>query len=253
MRDAVVIATKLRTDQATSERPTEGQVRDHLGASLKRLGTDHVKLYYLHRINPSVPVEEIAEAMGKLIREGKIGGWGLSQAGVDEIRRANAVTPLTIIQSEYSIMERMFEKDVIPLCGKLGIDFVAFSPLASGFLSGKVQAGDRYEGDDVRRVITRFDPKNVHANQPLLNLLRRFAADKGATPAQISLAWMMAKWPFVTPIPSSRKMERIAENLGAADLELTRREMNAIEVELAKIEIHGNRTDEAIAKLRSPN
>ena len=143
----------------------------------------------------------------------------------------------------------MFETDILPLCRDSNIGFVAFSPMASGFLSGKVRPGDKYEGDDVRRVITRFDDKNMKANQPLLDLLHRFADEKGVTLAQISLAWMLAKWPFVTPIPGSRKIERIDENLGAADVELTDVELTRIESELKKLTIHGNRTDEDIRKL----
>ena len=148
-------------------------------------------------------------------------------------------------------MERMFERDVIPACEKLGIGFVPFSPLASGFLSGKVTANDKYAGDDVRRVITRFDKDNIRANQPLLDLLTAFARDKGASPAQISLAWMLHKKDFIVPIPGMRKIERIEENLGAADVALTEEEFEGIEAELAKIKIHGNRTDEDIAKLRN--
>jgi aryl-alcohol dehydrogenase-like predicted oxidoreductase len=250
VRDQVVIATKLRVNQSTSDNSVERQVREHLEASLRRLGTDHVELYYLHRINPAVPVEDVAEPMGKLIREGKIRGWGQSQSTPDQIRRAHAVTPLSAIQSEYSIMERMFETDVLPLCQELNIGFVAFSPLASGFLSGKVRPGDTYQGDDVRRVITRFAPENVRANQPLVEMLQRFAEAKGATPAQVSLAWMLAKWPFVTPIPGARKTERIEENLSAADIELAAGELDLLEQELAKIPMHGNRTDEDIMKLR---
>jgi aryl-alcohol dehydrogenase-like predicted oxidoreductase len=147
-------------------------------------------------------------------------------------------------------MERMFETEVLPLCQQLDIGFVAFSPLASGFLAGKIQGAQTYEGDDVRRVITRFNAANVAANQPLVNTLRRFADHKGATSAQISLAWMLAKWPFVTPIPGSRKIERIDENLAAADVELTPDELARIEKALATMPIHGNRTDEDIARLR---
>ena len=249
MRDKVVIATKLFITRSPLI-SVEKQIREHLEASLSRLGVDYVDLYYQHRVNPSVAVEEVAEAMGTLIKEGKILGWGQSQATPDQIRRAHAVAPLAAIQSEYSLMERMFEEEVLPLCRDLGIGFVAFSPLASGFLSGKVSANAQYEGDDVRRAITRFSPKNVKANQPLVELLQRFAQEKGATPAQISLAWMLAKWPFVTPIPGSRTAARIAENLGAADVELTTGELREIERELANIPIHGNRTDEDIAKLR---
>jgi aryl-alcohol dehydrogenase-like predicted oxidoreductase len=151
-----------------------------------------------HRVPDSISVEDVAAVMGELIAEGKILGWGQSQATEEQIRRAHAVTPLTAIQSEYSIMERMFEKDVIPACEELGIGFVPFSPLASGFLSGKVTANDTYTGDDVRRVITRFDKDNIRANQPLLDLLTAFAKEKGATPAQISLAWMLHKKDFIS-------------------------------------------------------
>jgi aryl-alcohol dehydrogenase-like predicted oxidoreductase len=249
-RDGVVIATKFFIRQSTTENSAEAQIRAKLDASLKRLGTDHVELYYQHRVSPDIPVEEIAGVMGKLLQEGKILGWGQSQATVKQIRAAHAVTPLSAIQSEYSMMERMFERDVIPLCKELGIGFVPFSPLASGFLSGKVSAGDKYEGDDVRRVITRFAPENVSANQPLIDLIARVAAKKRATPAQISLAWMLMKGDFIAPIPGSRKAERIRENLGAADVELTANEFDKLEAELAKIPLHGNRTDEDIAKLR---
>jgi aryl-alcohol dehydrogenase-like predicted oxidoreductase len=251
VRDQVVIATKFFIVQSSVADPADKQIRAHLDASLQRLGTDSVDLYYQHRISPDIPVEEIAEVMGNLIREGKIRGWGQSQATAEQIRRAHAVTPLTAVQSEYSMMERMFEHEVIPTCKELGIGFVPFSPLASGFLSGRVRADDQYQGDDVRRVITRFDKANIAANQPLIDLLHRFADEKGATQAQISLAWMLAKEDFIAPIPGSRKRERIAENLGAADVEITASELEQIETELAKIPIHGNRTDEDIAKLRN--
>ena len=250
IRDHVVIATKFHMAGPISRAELGKEIRAHLDASLARLGTDHVELYYQHRVRDSIPVEDVASVMGELIAEGKILGWGQSQATEEQIRRAHAVTPLTAIQSEYSVMERMFERDVIPACEELGIGFVPFSPLASGFLSGKVTANDAYIGDDVRRVITRFDKDNIRRNQPLLDLLTAFAKEKGSTPAQISLAWMLHKNEFIVPIPGSRNIERIKENLGAADIELTEEEFERIEVELAKIEIHGNRTDEDIAKLR---
>jgi aryl-alcohol dehydrogenase-like predicted oxidoreductase len=250
VRDEVVIATKFMILDRLSRAELRQQIRAHLEASLRRLSTDHVELYYQHRVPDSIPVEDVAEAMGELIEEGKILGWGKSQSRAEQIRRAHAVAPLTAIQSEYSIMERMFERDVIPACEELGIGFVPFSPLASGFLSGKASAGDAYSGDDVRRVITRFDEDNVRANQPLLDLLTGFAREKGATPAQVSLAWMLHKKDFIVPIPGSRRPERIEENLGAADVELTEEEFARIEAELANITIHGNRTDEDIARLR---
>ncbi|OFB35877.1 aldehyde oxidase [Mycolicibacterium sp. (ex Dasyatis americana)] len=250
IRDQVVIATKLHIDGDMTRSELGAQIRAHLDASLIRLGVDHVDLYYQHRVSDTIPVEDIAAVMGELIDEGKILGWGQSQATEAQIRAAHAVTPLTAIQSEYSMMERMFETDVIPACAELGIGFVPFSPLASGFLSGRVSAEDTYSGDDVRRVITRFDKDNIRANQPLLDLLTEFANDNGVTPAQISLAWMLHKADFIVPIPGSRKLERIEENLGAADVELTEDEYVHLETELANIELHGNRTDEDIAKLR---
>ena len=224
-------------------------VESHLDASLKRLKTDYVDLYYQHRVSKQIPVEAIAWCMGELIKKGKIRGWGQSQSTAEQIRLAHAVTPMTAVQSEYSMMERTFEKEVIPACGELGIGFVPFSPLGSGFLSGKYTPAQEYKGDDVRRVITRFEKENMVANQPLLDLLHLFAQEKNATPAQISLAWMLHKYKFLVPIPGSRKPERIAENLHAADLELTPEEFNRIEAKLANIEIHGNRTDEDIARL----
>lgn len=248
IRDKVVLATKLRVH--TGEGKTIDQVKQHVEASLKRLGTDYIDLYYQHRVNKEIPVEEVAEAMGILIKEGKIRAWGQSQSTEDEIRRANAITPLTAIQSEYSIMERGFEKDVIPTCKELGIGFVPFSPLASGFLSGKISPDTKYQGDDVRRVITRFSEKNIKANQPLLDLITKFAKEKEATPAQVSLAWMLHKEDFIVPIPGSRKLSRIEENLGATNVALSKKEFDSIEEELSKLEIHGNRTDEDIAKLR---
>ena len=182
IRDQVVLATKFRVTAPVYGTELSRHIREHLDASLTRLGTEHVELYYLHRVPDTTPVEDIAAVMGELINDGKIGGWGQSQASEDQIRRAHAVTPLTAIQSEYSIMERMFEADVLPACAELGIGFVPFSPLASGFLSGKVTADDTFTGDDVRRVITRFDAANIRANQPLLDLITEFAQTKGAQP-----------------------------------------------------------------------
>lgn len=254
IRGQVVIATKFlfqKNWEGNSGTRLMQEIRSHLEGSLKRLGTGHVELYYQHRVNKDIPVEEIAYCMGELIKEGKILGWGQSQATAEEIRRAHAVTPLTAIQNEYSIMERSSEKEVIPLCEALGIGFVPFSPLANGFLSGKVDPETQYTGLDARRVITRFDRDNMIANQPLLNLLNQFAAAKNATTAQISLAWMLHKKDFIVPIPGSRKPARIEENFGAAAVTLTDGEFAEIEAALGKIEIHGNRTDEDIAKLRS--
>ena len=247
LRHKVTIATKLHI---YSRENLEQQIESRIDASLKRLRTDFVDLYYQHRNEADVPPEEVAGIMGKLIQKGKIRGWGQSMTTADEIRRANVVTPLSAVQSEYSMMERMFEKNVIPICGELGIGFVAFSPMASGFLSGKYQKTDVYTGDDVRRVITRFAPENMEANQPLLLMLQEFAEQKHATSAQISLAWMLHKYSFVIPIPGMRKEDRLKENFGAAEITLTENEFDKIEKALSNIAIHGNRTDEDIAKLR---
>lgn len=254
MRDKVVIATKFlfqKDWEGNSPERLMQELRSRLESSLTNLGTDHIELYYQHRVNKDIPVEDIAYCMGEFMKEGKILGWGQSQATVAEIRRAHAVTPLTAIQSEYSMMERRFEEDVIPVCEELGIGFVAFSPLANGFLSGKVHPDTQYTGIDARRVITRFNKDNIIANQPLLDLIHQFATTKQATPAQISLAWMLHKKDFIVPIPGSRNPARMAENLGAADVTLTDAEYAEIAAELGKIKIHGNRADEDLAKLRS--
>ena len=243
IRDNIVLATKFmiaKTEQTSTREGLLAAMQSHVDESLKRLLTDHIDLYYQHRVNKDIPVEDIAWCMGRLIREGKILGWGQSESTEEEIRRAHAVTPLTAIQSQYSIMERMVEKEVIPTCEELGIGFVAFSPLGNGFLSGKYTAERIYTGFDARRVITRFSKENVLANQPLIDVLTDFANQKGVTPAQISLAWMLHKKAFIVPIPGSRTLERVQENLSTADVELTDHEFHQLEAELAKIEIHGN-------------
>lgn len=192
-RHDIVLATKIHIPEETKGRL--GQVlEERLDASLRRLKTDYVDIYYQHRMNKSISAEEVAYEMGRLIDKGKIRGYGQSQSTADEIIRANAVTPMTAVQSEYSIMARSFEKEVIPTCERLGIGFVAFSPMASGYLSGKaITPNDTYHGDDVRRVITRYSPENVKANLPLLDALSSFAEKKHATTAQISLAWLLKK------------------------------------------------------------
>lgn len=253
-RDKIVLATKFSPIVLPGQDIPEGKlsrrgVRKALEDSLRRLGTDYVDVYYQHRVPEGSHVEEVALWMGELIREGKIRGWGQSQSTEEQLRLAHAVTPLVVIQSEYSMMERMFEKDVIPACEELGIGFVPFSPLAGGFLSGKYTREAAYSGDDVRRVITRFAKENVEANQPLLDLLHTYARQKNATPAQISLAWMLHKKDFIVPIPGMRKEERVLENLGASDVALTSEEFDALERALSNITIYGNRTDKDIERL----
>ena len=255
IRDKVILCTKFMPEKfLPGQEIPEGKtsrrgLRNALEASLKRLQTDYVDLYYEHRVPQGKDVGEVAEWMGELISEGKIRAWGVSEATPAQIRRAHTVTPLSAVQSEYSLMERRVEAEVLPLCKELSIGFVAYSPMASGFLSGKYSSADTFTGDDVRRVITRFDKKNIDANQPLLDLLHAYAKDKGATPAQISLAWMLHKYDNIVPIPGMRRDERMTENFGAVDVTLTDTEMQKLEEELSHIAIHGDRKDSDIQKL----
>lgn len=254
IRGNVVLASKVHPTVLSGQDIPEGKwnrkgIRSALEGSLRRLQTDRLDLYYAHRVPADTDVEELARIFGELIEEGKIGGWGVSEASAQQIKAAHAVTPLTAVQSEYSLMARQWEKEVIPLCGELGIGFVAYSPMASGFLSGKYTSETVYKGDDVRRVITRFATENVVANQPLLDLLNRYATEKGATMAQLSLAWLMHRGDFIVPIPGMRSDSRILENLGAADVTLTDEEFARIEADLNQLTIHGDRKDEDIAKL----
>ena len=242
-RKEVVLATKLHLD--TNEAAAKGLetvVREHLTASLDRLQTDYVDLYYLHRINPDIPVEDVAEVMGRLIYEGIIRGWGLSQVDVDVIEKADAVTPLSAVQNIYSMLERGVEEAVIPYCLAHNIGLVPFSPIASGFLSGKVTTGSDFShSDDVRKFVPQLRKENMEANQPILDLLDRYAKNKNATKAQISLSWMLHKYPNVVPIPGSKNEERILENLGAWNVTLTQDEFAALETALEQIPVHGHR------------
>lgn len=239
VRDDVVIATKLFLDGGFGS--TYQLIRKHLVASMDRLQTDHVDLYYLHRMG-STSVEDVAEAMGRLIDEGLIAGWGLSQVGVDTIARAQAVTPLSAVQNIYSMVERDVEDEVIPYCAKHRIGLVAFSPVASGLLSGKVKSTAQFERvDDVRTWVPQLSERNLAANKPLVDMLEDFAATKGCTPAQLSMAWMHAKWNNVVPIPGSKNKGRILENLGAAEVELTAEELAQLEAALDGITVYGHR------------
>lgn len=253
-RDKIILTTKFAPVFLDNQEIPEGKlsrkgIENALNDSLKRLQTDYIDIYYQHRVPENSNVEEVATIMGDFIKMGKIRGWGQSQSNIEQIKKAHNITPLTAIQSEYSIMERMYEKDVIPLCNELNIGFVAFSPMASGFLSGKYSKDTKYSGDDVRRVITRFNPENVEKNQELLNLLKNIADKKNISTAQLCLAWMLHKYNFVVPIPGMRSDERILENLSASDIELSKDEFNSIEDGLKNIIIYGNRTDEDISKL----
>ena len=242
-RNDVVLATKLHLNtQEVKENGLEKTVRAHLAASLNRMQTDYADLYYLHRINLDIPVEKVAEVMGTLIDEGLIRGWGLSQVDEKIIARAHEVTPLSAVQNIYSMLERGIEEAVIPYCMEHNIGMVPFSPIASGFLSGKVTtATDFSHRDDVRKFVPQLSKENIQANQPVLDLLASYAEKKNATKAQISLAWMLHKYPNVVPIPGSKNQERILENLGAWNVELSDEEFAALEAALNKIHIYGHR------------
>ena len=242
-RDKVVIATKLHLDADEAvRRGLYESVRDHLVASLERLRTSFVDLYYLHRVNRSVPVEDAAVVMGRLIDEGLIRGWGLSQVDVDTIDSAHRVTPVSAVQNIYSMVERGVEEHVIPYCLEHGIGVVPFSPIASGLLSGRLDArADFSHHDDVRKFVPQLSVENISANQPIVDLLRDVAARKGATPAQISLAWMLHKYPNVVPIPGSKNRERILENLGADAVRLSDEEFTQLETALDALPVHGHR------------
>lgn len=244
VRQDVVLGTKLFLDRSEvrQDGSVYGAVRRHLEGSMQRLGTDWVDLYYLHRISGGVRIEEVAEAMGRLIEEKLIRGWGLSQVDVDIIDRAQRVTPLTAIQNIYSMVERDVEKAVIPYCLEHNIGVVPFSPIASGLLSGKITTETKFEKfDDVRNWVPQLSHANIAGNQPILDLLREYAEKKQATSAQISLAWMLHKYPNVVPIPGSKNKERIIENLDAAKVELTEEEFSSLEQALNECQVYGHR------------
>lgn len=242
IRENVVIGTKLFLDRSELRNKTVYQaVRRHLEDSMKRLQTDMVDLYYLHRTG-NVPVEEVAEAMDRLMAEGLIRGWGLSQVDVDIIDRAQKVTPLTAIQNIYSMVERDVEQKVIPYCLEHNIGIVPFSPIASGLLSGRITPDTKFEkNDDVRNWVPQLSRQNIIGNQPIIDLLEQYAEKKNATPAQISLAWMLHKYPNVVPIPGSKNKERIIENLDASLVELTAEEFDALDESLGQCKVYGHR------------
>ena len=240
VRENVVIATKLML-HGIGFGSVYKSVRSHLEGSLDRLQTDYVDIYYLHRMG-GVSVEKVAEAMGRLIDDGLIRGWGLSQVDVDVIDRAQQVTPLAAIQNIYSMVERDSEDKIIPYCIENNIGFVPFSPIASGLLSGKITPQTQFErNDDVRNWVPQLSRRNIEGNQPIVEMLKRFAEKKGATPAQISLAWMLHKYPNVVPIPGSKNKERIIENLDSANVELTDDEFKTLEEALNSLKVYGHR------------
>ena len=243
-RNEIVLATKLHIhdEEVTEDMNLYDLIKGHLLKSLKRLRTDYVDLYYLHRITELVPVEDVASVMGKLIDEGLIKGWGLSQVDVDTLDKAHKITPVTAVQNLYNILERDCEDKIFPYCLENNIGVVPFSPIASGFLSGKITTQTEFEKtDDVRNFVPQLSKENIAGNQPILDILNKFADVKKARPAQISLAWMLKKYPNVVPIPGSKNQERIIENLGAWNVELTDEEFNELQRALDQCEIHGHR------------
>ncbi|OUQ79899.1 aldo/keto reductase [Massilimicrobiota sp. An105] len=243
-RNEIVLATKLHIhdEEVTEDMNLYDLIKGHLLKSLKRLRTEYVDLYYLHRITELVPVEDVASVMGKLIDESLIKGWGLSQVDVDTLDKAHKITPVTAVQNLYNILERDCEDKIFPYCLENNIGVVPFSPIASGFLSGKITTQTEFEKtDDVRNFVPQLSKENIAGNQPILDILNKFAKIKNATLAQISLAWMLKKYPNVVPIPGSKNQERIIENLGAWNVELTDEEFNDLQRALDQCEIHGHR------------
>ena len=242
VRDKVVIATKLfLKSHEVINGDVYGTIKKHLLGSMERLQVKMVDLYYLHRLS-DVPLEEIAKAMGRLINEGLIRGWGLSQVDVDSIEKAHKITPVSAIQNLYNILERDSEEKIIPFCLKNNIGFVPFSPVGSGLLSGKINANTQFEkNDDVRNWVPQCKKENIIGNQPIIDLISKWAEKKGATPAQISMAWMIKKYPNVVPIPGSKNKERIIENINTYKVKFTDDELNEFENELKKYKVHGHR------------
>jgi aryl-alcohol dehydrogenase-like predicted oxidoreductase len=250
-RKQVVIATKCGIKIVDGKQVVDGKpkvIRKSVEGSLKRLRTDYIDLYYLHRVDTTVPIEEIAACMKELKQEGKIRHWGLSEAGVGTIRRAHAVCPVTAVESEYSMWWRQPEEELLPVLEELGIGFVPFSPLGKGFLTGSFDKNTMFGKGDTRPVFPRFTPEAMDANQVIVEFINKLAAEKGATPAQIALAWILARKPWVVPIPGTRKLERLQENLGSVDIELAPDELTAIDDALDNIHITGKRYPEEFEK-----
>jgi len=257
VREQVVIATKfgfnIKTDDAQGDLPPLNSRPEHIRevaeASLKRLKTDYIDLFYQHRVDPNVPIEDVAGAVKDLIDEGKVRHFGLSEAGVDVIRRAHAVQPVTALQSEYSLWWREPEAEILPALEELGIGFVPFSPLGRGFLTGKIDENTTFDSTDFRNNVPRFSAENRRANQALVDLIGKFARQKDATPAQIALAWVLAQKSWIVPIPGTTKPHRLEENLGAVDVELSTGDLRELEKATAQIEVHGARYSEAVQKM----
>ena len=255
VRAQVVIATKFGfgIDPATGKQRGLDSRPEHIRqvaeASLKRLRTDVIDLFYQHRVDLDVPIEDVAGAVKDLIREGKVKHFGLSEAGVQTIRRAHAVQPVTALQSEYSLWWRKPEQEVLPALEELGIALVPFSPLGKGFLTGKIDETTTFDASDFRNTVPRFAPENRAANQAVVDLVRAIAARKGVTPAQLALAWVLAQRPWIVPIPGTTKLHRLEENLGAADVELTPDDLREIDAAASRIPVQGHRYSEGSQRM----
>jgi aryl-alcohol dehydrogenase-like predicted oxidoreductase len=256
IRDEVVIATKFGfdIDLATGERRGGTNSRpEHIKqvaeAALNRLRTDHIDLFYQHRVDPDVPIEDVAGAVKELIAEGKVKHFGLSEAGVQTIRRAHAVQPITAVQSEYSLFWRGPEGELLPTLGELGIGFVPFSPLGAGFLTGKIDENTKFDPSDFRNIVPRFSPEARKVNMVLVDLVKTVAERKGATPAQVALAWLLAQKPWIVPIPGTTKLRRLQENLGAVDVALTESDLKQIDEASSNLKLEGARLPEAALKM----
>ena len=257
-RDQVVIATKFGWAPANESEVNarwnalnsrSEHIKQVIEGSLRRLRVDAIDLYYQHRVDPNVPIEDVAGTVKDLIQEGKVKRFGLSEAGANTIRRAHAVQPVTALQSEYSLWYREPEKEILPTLEELGIGFVPFSPLGKGFLTGKIDENTTFDSSDFRSTVPRFTPENRRANQVLVDLLSSIAAEKKATPAQIAPAWLLAQQPWIVPIPGTTKLHRLEENIGAIDIELTANELRKIDETASQITIQGARYPEVHEKL----
>ena len=254
VRDQVVIATKFgfafdADGHQTGLSSQPDHIRQAVDGSLRRLGTDHIDLLYQHRVDPQVPIEEVAGTVKELIAAGKVGHFGLSEAGARTIRRAHAVQPVTALQSEYSLFWREPEGGIIPVLDELGIGLVPFSPLGRGFLTGRIDQATQFGEGDVRANLPRFTAEARVANQAVVDLLGRIADGKGATPAQVALAWLLAQKPWIAPIPGTRRLERLEENLGAVEVELTPSDLDTIDTAAAQIQVVGERYPEAMQRM----
>ena len=253
LRDQVVIATKFgfkisETGQQVGVDSRPEHIKEVADASLKRLKTERIDLFYQHRVDPEVPIEDVAGAVKELIQQGKVKHFGMSEAGMQTLRRAHAVQPVTALQNEYSLWWRRPEAEVLPTCAELGIGFVPYSPLGRGFLTGKIDENTTFEKDDFRNIVPRFTPEARKANQMLVDLLREIAERKNATPAQIALAWLLAQKPWIVPIPGTTKVTRLEENIGATSIELTSEDLSEIERAASNIPIAGERYPEKMER-----